>query len=134
MGTKGQKGYKRAEGREKDSGREAGVVSEGRTVNGAGEGRRGMLTGKERCLRGARYFLSVFGVGVAFQTFFFSVATFPPGADRLPMFLFFVVLFCFVPALVVGLGIMACRERKRWHWVAWGGIAVLVALVVATLG
>ena len=106
----------------------------GRRQSKAVEGSRGMLTGRERCWRGVRYFLAVFGVGVAFVTFFFSAATFSPGVDRLPMFLFFVALFCFVPALVVGLGIMACRERKRWHWVVWGGIAILVALVVATLG
>ena len=84
----------------------------------------GRLTGKQRCLRGARYFLAVFVAGVAFMSLKWHFK--PWLAEHFRM----LCLFCLPPALAVGFIVSLMRQRRRWHWVAMIFIAAAVVFVV----
>ena len=84
------------------------------------------LTGRERFLRGMRYFAWVSGAGLAWCLVFFSTATFPPGKRLAPVFAQFVLVFCLLPGMLAGLCAMSFRKRRPWQW-------LLVAVVAGAL-
>lgn len=118
--AKGTKGTRKRE----NSGREAGIVSEERTVNGAGEGGRGMLTGKERCLRGVRYFAGVFAAEFVpvFLSWLWTAG--PHERHVLGESLGVWSVLCLPAAVLMGLVSMLFRRRRRWHRVAAEIVAV----------
>ena len=101
-------------------------MSEGRTVKGAGEGSRGMLTGKERCLRGVRYFAGVFAAEFVpvFLSWLWTAG--PHERHVLGESLGAWSVECLPAAVLAGLVSMLFRRRRRWHRVAAGIFAVAV--------
>lgn len=89
------------------------------------------LTGKQRALRGVRYFCAVFAVVFVIGALRLSSKDNPYLLPCLAV----LGIFCFPPALVAGLGVMAFRQRRRWHWAVMALVAAgcVVATAVASI-
>ncbi len=88
------------------------------------------LTGKQRVLRGLRYFCAVFALVFVIGALRLSSKENPYLLPCLAV----LGIFCFPPALVTGLGVMAFRQRRRWHWAVMALVAAVCVVATAVAG
>ena len=88
------------------------------------------LTGKQRVLRGLRYFCAVFALVFVIGALRLSSKENPYLLPCLAV----LGIFCFPPALVTGLGVMAFRQRRRWHWAVMALVAAVCVVATALAG
>lgn len=89
-----------------------------------GEGNRGMLTGKERCFRGGRYFLAVFlGIFVPIVVFWWCTN------GGWPDYVGVWAIYSLPAAVLTSWAVWAFGRRRRWHRFA-AGVVVMAAVGV----
>lgn len=92
-----------------------------------GEGNPERLTGKQRLLRGLKYFALTFAVVFVFVTLAVDYGH-PEGSGGLKIFAD--LLCAFQPALLAGVIVAAFLRRRLWHGFLVVGVALLVALLM----